>query len=160
MRIVTLFLPIAALAACSDGGEPAPTASESSAAAGPAASPSIDLPPTATPSPTSTVAATEIPTTIRGRWGMVPADCTSTRGDAKGLLTIDATSLKFYESVAKLTAVTESGQTRLRGKFAFSGEGMNWTLDQMLEVQASGKTLIRREYGSDAASGPFKYSRC
>ena len=29
-----------------------------------------------------------IPAALRGRWGMTPADCTSTRGDAKGLLEI------------------------------------------------------------------------
>ena len=31
-----------------------------------------------------------IPAAIQGRWGLTPADCTSTRGDAKGLLTIGA----------------------------------------------------------------------
>src|SRR5688500_4994135 len=29
-----------------------------------------------------------IPAAFHGRWGMVPADCTSTKGDAKGLITI------------------------------------------------------------------------
>ena len=33
---------------------------------------------------------TVIPAAFHGRWGMVPADCTSTRGDNKGLITVDA----------------------------------------------------------------------
>ena len=160
MRILILLLPVLALGACSSGNEPAPTASESTAAAVPVASPTVDLPAaTARPS-ASSAAATEIPAAIRGRWGLVPADCTSTRGDAKGLLTIDAASLKFYESVGKLGEIAESSDTRLRSKFAFSGEGMNWSRDQVLDVQDGGKTLIRREYGDDAAPGPFKYARC
>ena len=36
---------------------------------------------------------------LQGNWGMVPADCTSTRGDNKGLLRITATTLQFYESL-------------------------------------------------------------
>ncbi len=43
----------------------------------------------------------KIPASLHGRWGMTPADCTSTRGDAKGLLIVSADGLKFYESVAK-----------------------------------------------------------
>ena len=38
-----------------------------------------------------------IPAAIRGRWGLTPADCTSTRGDAKGLLEIGPDTLKCSE---------------------------------------------------------------
>jgi hypothetical protein len=101
-----------------------------------------------------------IPAAAQGRWGLVPADCTSTRGDAKGLLTIDATTLKFYESRGTLGRIADRSNTRLRATFAFSGEGMTWTRDELLDVQDAGKTLFRREYGEDAAPGPFKYARC
>ena len=101
-----------------------------------------------------------IPAAAQGRWGLVPADCTSTRGDAKGLLTIDATTLKFYESRGTLGRIADRSNTRLRATFAFSGEGMTWTRDELLDVQDAGKTLVRREYGEDAAPGPFKYPRC
>src|SRR5688572_30753552 len=33
-------------------------------------------------------AASTIPASLHGRWGLTPADCTSTRGDAKGLLIV------------------------------------------------------------------------
>lgn len=101
-----------------------------------------------------------IPVSTQGRWGLVPADCTSTRGDAKGLLIVSATTLTFYESRGTLKAIAERSDTRIRATFAFSGEGMNWTRDELLDVQNGGKALIRREYGEDAAPGPFKYARC
>src|SRR5687768_11553061 len=44
--------------------------------------------------------AASIPAALHGRWGMSPADCTSTRGDAKGLLVVSADGLRFYESRA------------------------------------------------------------
>ena len=43
-----------------------------------------------------------IPAQYRGRWGMAAADCTSTRGDNKGLMTVGSTSIRFYESTAAL----------------------------------------------------------
>ena len=101
-----------------------------------------------------------IPVKIQGRWALVPDDCTSTRGDAKGLLNVSATSLGFYESRGTLSKIAERSDTRLRATFAFSGEGMTWNRDVVLDVQDGGKSLIRREYGEDADPGPFKYMRC
>lgn len=118
---------------------------------------------TAAPAPTASEAsevATAIPSALRGRWGLVPKDCTSTLGDAKGLLTVSASQLKFYESVAKLGKVQEADDNRLRANFRYSGEGMTWIQDVALEAQDGGKTLIRRDYGPDAQPGPLKYTRC
>ncbi|HUQ13412.1 MAG TPA: hypothetical protein VM055_03970 [Novosphingobium sp.] len=115
------------------------------------------------PSPGASDSATPhqtIPAAIQGRWGLVAADCTSTRGDAKGLLTIDPTMLRFYESRGTLGAIKERSATHLRAAFSFSGEGMTWSRDEVLDVQDGGKILVRREYGEDAAPGPFKYKRC
>jgi len=102
----------------------------------------------------------EIPEAVRGRWGLVPADCTSTRGDAKGLLEVSADQLKFYESVAKLGTIKEAGESRIRATFAYTGEGQSWAQDVVLDAQDDGKTLIRRDYGKDAMPGPLKYTRC
>lgn len=101
-----------------------------------------------------------IPPAVRGRWGLVPADCTSTRGDAKGLLIVEADKLRFYESVGALGEASESGENAIRATFSFTGEGMEWTRDQTLEVRDGGKTLIRREHGPEAAPEPFKYAKC
>jgi len=43
----------------------------------------------------STAGALLIPAAFRGRWGMVPDDCTSTRGDAKGLIIVTKTASNF-----------------------------------------------------------------
>ena len=92
---------------------------------------------------------------MRGRFGLVPADCTTTRGDGKGLLTVGADSLRFYESVAALEAVAERGPYWLKARFAYSGEGMDWKKYQVLELQA-GK-LVRTE--SDPMKS-YTYARC
>lgn len=105
-------------------------------------------------------AARQIPSPIRGRWGLVRADCVTTHGDAKGLLEITAEDLVFYESRGKLIGLREREPTRIVGDFAFSGEGMNWQRRILLEVQDGGQTLIRRDYGGDDVAGQFHYTRC
>ncbi|WP_294121317.1 hypothetical protein [Sphingomonas sp.] len=105
----------------------------------------------------TTAVAPVIPAAFRGRWGMVPADCTSTRGDAKGLIIIDDDSIKFFESNAVLTKVTQSAPENFTGTFAFSGEGESWTNSQNLKLGGSSNTLLRKQ--SDIAQ-PFTYQRC
>jgi hypothetical protein len=147
----TLALPLVcliALAACDSGASNPETADTAAPEAPDIAS--------ATPSP----AASTIPAAIQGRWGLVPADCEPGRDDAKGLLTIGPTKLEFYESVGTLTEIEEASDTRIRAAFAFTGEGMTWQRDETLDAQDNGQTLIRREYGEDAAPGPLRYSKC
>ena len=96
-----------------------------------------------------------IPAFLHGRWGLTPADCTSTRGDAKGLLVVSADQLKFYESVGKPAGELEISPDSASGDFAFTGEGMSWKKYQALEIQ-DGK-LVRTE-SSPMAS--FTYARC
>lgn len=148
------------LAGCDNGTQGADTTAEEAAEDGNLAANSSVAPAPRPPGATDTPAPTEIPVAIRGRWGLVPADCTSTRGDAKGLLTIDADRLRFYESVGTLDTIMDAGPTRVRALFDFEGEGMSWQREAVLDVQDEGATLIRREYGEDAAPGPFRYTRC
>lgn len=115
----------------------------------------------ATPLATPSEAAVEgIPEPLRGNWGLVAADCEPGRSDAKGLLAISADKLRFYESVGTLGEATEQTPERLRATFAFTGEGMNWNREMLLEVQSGGKELVRQEFGADAAPSPFRYTRC
>jgi hypothetical protein len=157
-----LFVLMAlALAACSREA-PAP---EASATPTETASPAA-VEATATPA----VAAPEapplrtIPAAFHGRWGMVPADCTSTRGDAKGLIAVTAEAIRFYESVARPAALTPVGERRLDGNYAASGEGQTWTLLLRLELSADGKTLTRTVDEGDSSPAPggnrFVYTRC
>lgn len=146
MRTLVLAL-VLALPACSGGDDPADRASETVAASEAATAPAAATP---------TIAA--IPAALHGRWGLVAGDCISTRGDAKGLLTIDAGSLRFYESEGRIGEVTEAGPQRMRASFTMQGEGMEWVREMTLE--ADGNNLKRREFGSGAVAEGFVYTRC
>lgn len=101
-----------------------------------------------------------IPGPVQGRWGLVPADCTSTRGDAKGLLVVESQRLRFYESTATLGEVAERSGNRIRATFAFVGEGQTWSRDMTLDVEDGGRTLVRSETGEGALTTPLRYERC
>ena len=75
--------------------------------------------------------------------GMVPADCTSTRGDNKGLITVDADSIKFYESRATLAKVTMNAPENFTGDFDFTGEGQTWTKPQTSSSREAATRWIR-----------------
>jgi len=82
-------------------------------------------------------------------------DCTSTRGDAKGLLMIGPADLKFYESRAVPEPDTQTGKDSITGNFAFTGEGQTWTKFEALELK--GRELVRTESNPVAS---FTYARC
>ena len=97
----------------------------------------------------------KIPASLHGRWGMTPADCTSTRGDAKGLLIVSADGLKFYESVAKPAGELKTSGASASGDFAFTGEGRTWKKYEALEIQNN--KLVRTE---SSPMKSFAYARC
>lgn len=115
---------------------------------------------TEAPIPVASENPKDIPAAIHGRWALVDADCSTTMGDAKGLLLIDGTSLKFYESRARIGEISTRDERRLRASFAFSGEGQEWTQEVLLEASEDGKKLVRRDYGPDAMPGALEYTRC
>ncbi|CDO35382.1 MULTISPECIES: hypothetical protein [Novosphingobium] len=129
-----------ALGACSKE-QPAPAPSE-----------------TATQAPV--VEALEIPESLRGRWGLVPADCTSTAGDAKGLMTVGEDKLEFYESVAQLGPIKEVGDDSISASYQFTGEGQSWIREVALSTPDGGKTLVREDTGPDASPEPLTYRKC
>ena len=96
-----------------------------------------------------------IPASLQGRWGLTPMDCTSTKGDAKGLLIVSATDLKFYESRAVPTQTAQSGTDSITGDFNYTGEGQTWTKFESLKVK--GDELVRTESNPTAS---FTYARC
>lgn len=96
---------------------------------------------------------TQIPAQYRGRWGMVPADCTSTRGDAKGLITVADRTIRFYESTATLKAQRPAIATSFSGLFGFTGEGQTW--DKVETLTRTGETLKRAD-----SERSYTYKRC
>lgn len=146
---------VLALAACDRGTQGADATTEEAEAEGNVVGNSSVAPaPTESPD-----AAERIPSAIQGTWGLAPADCEPGR-DATGRLTITEDKLEFYESVGTLDDIDEVEPTRVRASFDFTGEGMSWERDVVLDVQDDGATLIRRDYGTDAAPGPFQYQKC
>ncbi|MBA3512715.1 hypothetical protein [Sphingomonas sp.] len=99
--------------------------------------------------------AASIPAALQGRWGMAPADCTTKRGDAKGLLIVGANGLRFYESRAVPVSNVEVSDDSIGADFAFAGEGQTWTKFQTLTLEKD--KLVRTE-SSPMAS--FTYVRC
>ena len=93
------------------------------------------------------------PAQYRGRWGMVAADCTSTRGDDKGLITIADRTVKFYESLATLKAQRPAIATSFSGLFGFTGEGQTW--EKVMTFTRTGDTLKRAD-----DEGSYNYRRC
>lgn len=170
----TVPMTMMVLAACSGGTEdkaatiPEDTVSGSSAPETPP--PALADHSTYTPDPAMKAPAAiepdigtgdrAIPATIRGRWGLVAADCTSTKGDAKGLLTIDAANLRFYESHGQLARIRERSDDHLVADYKFTGEGMEWDRLMRLGVEDGGKTLLRRDWGEGADAVPLRYIRC
>ena len=100
-------------------------------------------------------AATTIPVALQGRWGLTPADCTSSLGDAKGLLVINGNELRFYESRAVPVDGTAADDNSISGDFAFTGEGQSWTRFEALKVER--QRLTRTEVKPSAS---FTYAKC
>ena len=101
-------------------------------------------------------AATEaIPVSLQGRWGLSPMDCTSKRGDAKGLLVIGPAELRFYESRAVPGRDVQNGTDSIIGNFTYTGEGQTWTKFEALKL--NGEELVRTESNPVAS---FTYARC
>ena len=97
----------------------------------------------------------KIPASLHGRWGMTPGDCTSTRGDNKGLLVVTAEGMKFYESRATPAGDLKTSPNSASGDFNFTGEGMTWKKYEALEIQSN--KLVRTE---SSPMKSFAYARC
>lgn len=160
MRLALTIAAAAAMASCerpsavadeAKNGSALPNASQSSA------SPSGGAPSAgaAAGNAVSSVAGNKMPAAFRGRWGLSPSDCTSTIGDAKGLLVVGDDELRFYESVAVPAGDVQTSPNSISGDFAFTGEGQNWTKHQTLELRAG--QLVRTDRNPLAS---FRYVRC
>ena len=158
-----------ALAACQQPANDSDIAIDNSVNAAEAANADIEtLPPSeegGAPAEMNNVAApatlpTAIPAPFRGRWALVPADCTSTKGDAKGLLTINDTRLTFYESRGTLAKVIGATADSFDARYNFSGEGQTWQRTERFKLV--GGKLQRRTDAEPDQEPPVNltYSRC
>ena len=107
------------------------------------------------PAKAPAASAAAIPDALHGRWGLTPADCTSTRGDTKGLLVVSRDGLTFYKSRAVPARNVSTSNDSIGADFAFTGEGQSWTKFETLQIRKA--KLVRTE-SSPMAS--FTYARC
>ncbi len=147
-------LTIAAITGCDHRG---PVADEASAIPAPVTNDTAGAAAGGPPAPATNdvMAAGPLPAAIQGSWGLTPGDCTSTRGDNKGLLVIGPDSLKFYESRAVPGTSIESGEQGISGNFNFTGEGQEWS--KYVSLKLKGKVLTRTERNPVAS---YDYARC
>ena len=101
------------------------------------------------------VSAATMPATMQGRWGLTPADCMPGRSDAKGLMIISATDIRFYESRAVPGSDVQTSAQIVSGKFDFTGEGQIWSRYEAIKVDRD--KLIRTESNPTAS---FTYAKC
>lgn len=97
------------------------------------------------------------PKGFQGRWGLVAGDCTSTRGDAKGLLTITGDQLRFYESNGTVQVLTIKSPESITVDLAFTGEGQEWKQTTDYALAKGGRTMLRTD--RDPAHSE-RYTRC
>jgi hypothetical protein len=135
--------------------KPAQEDKGTASAAQPAATASSE--PDATPQP---VVIDTIPEALRGRWGINAADCDASRSDAKGFMEVAQDSLRFYESVARLSRINSLSDKGIGAVYDFTGEGQQWRLTVEMSLSSDGKTLTRKDSGSDALPDPLIYQRC
>ena len=157
--ILIFFTVCAALGGC---GKPSPVDENATGAKLPA--PVVDRAPKPQGGPPSnqaeqpaapSSAAASIPAALQGRWGLTPGDCTSTRGDAKGLMIVTSNELRFYESRAVPAAGIQANADSITGNFNYTGEGQSWTKFQSLELR---KNFLVRTESNPAAS--YTYAKC
>ena len=164
-RLILLLLACVAVTACSEPG-PVAKGAKNTVALTPTRQPTphanaTGAPPAnradVEPMPAAAAAnpAPELPAAMRGRWGLTPMDCTSTRGDAKGLLVVGPSDLRFYESRAVPTGDVQADTHSAAGTFHFTGEGQSWSKYEALQIQ---KDLLVRTESNPTAS--FTYAKC
>lgn len=101
-----------------------------------------------------------IPDAMQGDWGLTANDCDPAFDPRKGLMTVTADTLTFYESRATLTEVTDGDEGRIRARYAFTGEGQDWTVDMTLALEDDGATLIRTDHSGTDLPAPLSYRAC
>jgi hypothetical protein len=173
------FLPALLLLAACSSGESGSNSSEDGSGGGGAGAAQVqqDTPANATGDPqnvaiplepppflnnaaaqeTARPALTAVPGAFQGRWGLVPADCEAGRADNKGLMTVAADRLTFYESRARATDVAAT-PSRVTATLRYSGEGQQWSHGATMTLQDNGRTLVFDEPESD--TGVRRYTRC
>jgi hypothetical protein len=112
--------------------------------------------PISKPSP-ETTDPDALPVPMLGRWGLTVADCDVSNGAPRGLLTIAAKSLKFYDSTATIVSLDKPSQYAVTAGLSYADEGRKWTSVETLALVAGGTALVRTE---QSPVHTLRYQRC
>ena len=110
--------------------------------------------PVASPTP-SAARDKALPTDFQGYWGVTPDDCELANTEATGRINIDADTIRFYESKARVAGLERRSPYAVVADLRFTGEGEDWTRRTALTLEAGGTRLVRSE-----GAQVVRYQRC
>jgi hypothetical protein len=150
--ITTLLL----LAACSGGDDGRSNTQEAAIAN------RITLDASGKPQPVSATsrrdhAAPDFPSAMLGRWGITEADCDPSNNDNKGLMVVNADSVRFYDTQAKLVGAERRSEYTVAADLGFKRDGRKWTARQSFALAGGGTALLR---GEQSPVKTYRYGRC
>ena len=103
------------------------------------------------------IVITQFPASYLGRWGMTGADCKSETSDAKGLISVQGSLVKFHDSTATMTKGLRKTLHAISGDFEFVGGERKWRTQTQYRLTEDRKQLTRQ----DGVEGKrFTYIRC
>lgn len=143
LTIAAMLLPVTCTEQTNDQAKPAQEVSVKPAAVAP------DAP--------LEIAITQFPTAYNGRWGMNIGDCALGASDSKGLISIQGSLVKFYESVGTMRNGKRETLYTVSSDFEMVGEGQKWQTHTRYRLIDERKSLIRQDSGTDQ---PYVYTRC
>ncbi|MFK3890965.1 hypothetical protein [Sphingomonas sp. NPDC079357] len=95
------------------------------------------------------------PTEFLGYWGAGDNDCELANTEATGRLNIDADTIRFYESRARVQRIDRRSQQELAVDLRFSGDGPGVYAREVYRLDAGGTVLVRT-----SSTVTQRYRRC
>ncbi len=95
------------------------------------------------------------PTEFLGYWGAGDNDCELANTAATGRINIDADTIRFYESRARVQRMDRHSQQEVAVDLRFSGEGQSFYAPEVYRLDAGGTALVRT-----SPTATQRYRRC
>ncbi len=103
------------------------------------------------------IAIAQFPKSYFGRWGLSQGDCAMGTTVATGLISVQGSLVKFYESVATMRDGKRESLTSMSAHFDVAGEGQEWEAHTRYRLSNDRQQLTRE----DLATGEkYVYDRC
>lgn len=95
------------------------------------------------------------PTEFLGYWGAGDNDCELANTAATGRINIDADTIRFYESRARVQRMDRRSPQEVAVDLRFSGEGQSFYAREVYRLDAGGTALVRT-----SPTATQRYRRC